>query len=89
MTPTSKGKEKILVEEESKSEWEEDADAVIEEYISKVAQIKEARSDLRDLIANIIAEEPAAITPAQAATQQTPTKYLVTTPRVSTKCKEA
>ena len=89
VTPTSKGKKKILVEEESESEWEKDVDAVIEEDISKVTQTKEARSDLRDLIANIISEEPAATTPTQAATQQTPTKSLVTTPMVSSKCKEA
>ena len=36
MTLTRKGKEKILVEEESKSEREEDVDATIEEAISSV-----------------------------------------------------
>ena len=64
-------------------------DTAIEEAISKVARTEEARSSQIDLIANIITEEPAVTTPVQAATKQTPTKSLVTAPRVSSKLKEA
>lgn len=41
-TPTSKGKEKILVKKESELKWEDDVDAAIEEVISKVARTEEA-----------------------------------------------
>lgn len=89
MTPSRKGKEKILEEEESELEWEEDVDTTIKQTISKVAKTDEARSNLRDLIASITVKEPTAAKPAPATTQQTPTKSSVTAPNVSNKCKGA
>ena len=47
-------------------------DVAIEQAISRVTITDEARSSLKDLIANIIAEEPAATKSASATTQQTP-----------------
>lgn len=82
-------KEKTLVEKKSESKWKEDVDTAIEEVISRFARTEEARSSQIDLIANIITEEPAAVTSIQVATKQTPTKSLVTAPRVSNKLKEA
>lgn len=82
-------KEKTLVEKKSESKWKEDVDAAIEEAINRVTRTEEAKSSQIDLIANIITEEPAAATPVQAATKQTPTKSLITAPRVSSKLKEA
>ena len=38
VTPSRKGNEKILEEKKSKSDWEEDVDAAIEQDISKVAR---------------------------------------------------
>ena len=61
----------------------------MEQSISKVAKTEEARSSLRDLIASITAEEPAATKLVPAATQQTPTKSLATPIRVSSKHKGA
>lgn len=60
MTPSRKGKEKISKDEKSELDWEEDMDAVIEQAISRIIRIEEARSNLRDFITNIIAYEPAA-----------------------------
>lgn len=58
VTRTSKRKKKLLVEEESESKQEEDIEAAIEEAISRVVRIEEARNKLRDLIASIIVVEP-------------------------------
>ena len=44
-------------------------DVAVEQAISRVAKTKEARSNLRDLIASIIVEELAAVKPTEAATQ--------------------
>ena len=40
MTPKRKGKEKILIEEESEAEEQEDVDAAIEEAIYRVTRLK-------------------------------------------------
>ena len=87
MTPSRKGKKKILEKYESKLEWEEDVDATIKQTISKVAKTVQARSNLRDLIASITVKKPTAAKPTPATTQQTPTKSSVTAPNVFSKRK--
>lgn len=64
MTPLCKRKEKISKDEKSESDWEEDVDVVIEQAISRVTRIEEARSILRDIFTSITAYEPAATKPA-------------------------
>ena len=64
MTLTCKGKENMLVKEESESEWEEDVDAAIEEAISRVTRIEESDSSLSDLIISITIDEQPAVSPA-------------------------
>lgn len=66
--PSRKREEKILEEEKSESEWEEDVDTAIEQAISRVVRIKEVRSSLIDLIASITTVEPVVEKPAPAAT---------------------
>lgn len=78
-----------MIDEESETEEEEDVDATLEEAISRAAGTKEAERSLRELIASIIVEQPAATTPSPAATKQTPTKSPVPTPRTSNKRKRA
>lgn len=90
MTPSRKGKEKISKDEKSELDWEEDMDAVIEQAISRIIRIEEARSNLRDFITNIIAYEPAAKKKrALVVIQQTPIKSLATSHRVFSKRKGA
>lgn len=69
VTPTSKRKEKLLVEEESESKQEEDVEVAIEEAICRVVRIEETRNNLRDLIASIVVVEPATTTHTQVVAQ--------------------
>lgn len=62
--PSRKREEKILEEEKSESEWEEDVDAAIEEAISRVTRIEESDSSLSDLIISITIDEQPAVSPA-------------------------
>lgn len=78
-----------MIDEESETEEEEDVDAALEEAISRAAGTKETERSLRELIASIIVEQPAATTPSPATTKQTPTKSPVPTPRTSNKRKRA
>lgn len=87
MTPQSKGKEKILIEEESEIEEEEDIDATLEEAISRAINIEKAKRSLREIIASITAKKPATTTSTLVAARTTPTKSPVSTPRASSKRK--
>lgn len=60
MTPKSKRKEKILIDEESEIEKENNVDVALEEAINKAIRTKEARKSMRELITNITADQPAA-----------------------------
>ena len=56
MTPKSKGKEKILINEVMDSEWEENIDAAIEEVINRATRTAKAKRSLREIIASITAK---------------------------------
>lgn len=85
MTPQSKGKEKILIdEEETEYKWEKDANIAIEEAINRATRTEEAkRRSLREIIASITIEQPVTITLTPTTTRITPTKSHVATPRPS------
>lgn len=85
MTPKSKGKEKILINEEMDSEWEEDVDAAIEEVINRATRTAEAKRSLREIIASITAKQLATTIPPPAIAKKTPSKSLVSTLRHPTK----
>ena len=89
MTPNRKGKEKILIDEESETKEEEDIDATLEEAIKRAARIKEAKRSLKEIIASITTKQPATTTFSPATTKKTPTKSLVSTLGPSNKRKWA
>lgn len=89
MTPKSKDKENILIDEESETDEEEDIDAALKEAISKVTRAEEAKRSSLKIIASITVEQPTAKTLSLATAKKTPTKSPVLTPRASSKRKRA
>ena len=89
MTLKSKGKEKILIEEEFEIEKEEVIDAALEEAISRATMTEESKRSLREIIASITTEQSTTTTPTPAAVKKTPTKSPVSIPRASDKRKNA
>ena len=90
MTPQSKGKEKILIdEEETEYKWGKDVNTTIEEAINRATRTEEANRSLREIIASITIEQPVIITLTPTTTRITPTKSHVATPRPSNNRKGA
>lgn len=74
MTPKCEGKTQILIEEEFEIKEEKDINVAFEEAISGATRTEEANKSLREIIANIIAEQPTTTTLTPAAGKETPTK---------------
>lgn len=91
MTPQSKGKEKILIDdEETEYKWEKDVNTAIEEAINRATRTEEPkRRSLREIIASITIEQPVTITLTLTTTRITPTTSHVVTPRPSNNRKGA
>lgn len=56
MSSKTKGKEKILINEESTTKKQRDINVAIEEAIRRTARTTEEKKSLQELIASIIAE---------------------------------
>lgn len=89
MTLKNKGKEKILINEESEIEKEEDIDAALEKTINRATRIEKTNKSLKEIIVSITVEQLLATTLSPAAIMKTPTKSPVTPPRASNKRKSA
>lgn len=84
----SKGKEKILKEDDSEKD-PEDIDAELEVAATRVTQIVIKKKILLDIIAEITTEDSTTVKPTSAAPHKMPTKSPPTVPKGSSKCKEA
>lgn len=78
-----------MIEEETKSEWEEDVDAAIEKAITMAARTEKAKRSLRKIIVSITTKQLATTTHPPTTVKKTPTKSHVPTPRVTSKRKWA